>query len=106
MTAFNEGTPSRTATSKAKDVLLRALEQVEKAEEELGEEADRADLVVVYSIGRDDEGDGAWHEVGGWACTAGPKWMHAAMLRRAADAHDDAARSVNDGEEDDGDDDD
>lgn len=86
-----------TAISKAKDTLLRALEQLERAEEDLGGEPERVDLVVVYSIGLDHEGDGAWHEVGGWASTAGPKWLHAAMLRRAADAQDDQARAVDDG---------
>lgn len=85
-----------SAIARAKDTLLRALDQLEQAEHDLGGEPERVDLVVVYSIGLDHEGDGAWHEVGGWAATAGPKWLHAAMLRRAADAQDDAARAVDD----------
>lgn len=85
-----------SAINRAKDTLLRALEQLEKAEEDLGTEPERVDLCVVYSIGYDDQGDGAWHEVGGWASTSGPKWLHAAMLRRAADAQDEAARAVDD----------
>ena len=64
---------------------------------QLGGAADRVDLVVIYSVGRDG-GDEAWHEIGGWACTAGPKWAHAALLRRAADAQDDAARAEDDDE--------
>lgn len=80
-----------TAIDKAKDTLLRALDQLEQAEQDLEGEPDRVDLVVVYSIGRDHQGDGAWHEVGGWASTSGPQWLHAAMLRRAADAFDEEA---------------
>lgn len=61
-------------------------DQLEKAEQTLEGEPDRVDLVVVYSIGRDPVGDDAWHEVGGWAATAGPKWVHAALLDRCAEA--------------------
>jgi hypothetical protein len=80
----------------ARSTLLRALDQLGKASDELGGPADRADLVVIYSVGRHDEDDGAWHEVGGWSSTAGPKWLHAALLRRAADANDDAVSAVDD----------
>lgn len=90
-----------SATAKAKDTLLRALDQLEQAEQDLGAEPERVDLVVIYSIGYDDSGDGAYHEVGGWASTSGPKWLHAAMLRRAADAQDAGARAVDDGDEED-----
>ena len=83
------------AIDEARATLLRALEEIDTAEGELEGEADRCDLVVVYSVGRSGT-DGAWHEVGGWASTAGPKWIHAALLRRAANAHDDAAESVDD----------
>jgi hypothetical protein len=83
------------AVDSAKATLLRALDELEAAEGELDGTPDRVDLVVVYSIGSEQEGAG-WHEIGGWASTAGPKWMHAAMLRRAADAQDDAARAVDD----------
>ena len=78
------------AVDEAKAALLRALEQLEEAETELGGPAERVDLVVVYSVGRKD-GEEAWHDIGGWACTAGPKWLHAALLHRAADAWDTAA---------------
>lgn len=93
-----------SAVSAAKDTLLRALDQLERAEQDLDAEPTRVDLVVVYSIGCELDGDGAWHEVGGWSSTAGPKWLHAAMLRRAADAQDVAARAVDDGDEDEDDD--
>ncbi len=85
-----------SAISAAKDTLLRALDQLEGAEGDLGAEPTRVDLVVVYSIGRETDDDGAWHQVGGWSSTAGPKWLHAAMLRRAADAQDYEARAVDD----------
>lgn len=90
-----------SAAQAARETLLRALDELDAAETDLGGTADRVDLVVTYSIGRELE-DGAWHEVGGWAATSGPKWMHAAMLRRAADAQDDAARALDDDEDDDG----
>lgn len=83
----------------ARATLLRALEQLDNAEAELGGAIERCDLVVVYALGRREE-DG-WHDVGGWASTGGPKWLHAALLRRAADANDDAAVAVDDDEEDD-----
>lgn len=86
--------------AKAKAALLRALDQLEQAEADLGSEPDRVDLVVIYTIGRDD-GD-AWDGISGWSSTAGPKWLHAAMLRRAADALEDADRAVDDEPEDDG----
>jgi hypothetical protein len=87
-----------TAIDEARAALMRALEQLEDAEGSLDGETERCDLVVVYSIGREAD-DGAWDEVGGWSSTAGPKWIHAALLRRAADAHDDAARAVDDDDE-------
>jgi hypothetical protein len=83
----------------ARATLLRALEELETAAGKLEGELERADVVVIYSVGRSDaEDDGAWHEVGGWASTGGPKWLHAAMCRRAADAQDDAAREIDDDE--------
>jgi hypothetical protein len=72
------------SVGKAKATLLRALDQLERAEQDLAAEPERVDLIVVYSIGFDDEGDGVWHEVGGWAATAGPKWLHAALLDRCS----------------------
>ena len=91
------------AIDEARAALLRALEQLDNAEQDLDAEPDRVDLVVVYSMGCKPDDDGAWHEIGGWASTAGPKWLHAAMLRRAADAQDDAARAVDDEPDEDGD---
>lgn len=88
-----------TAIDEARAALLRALEQLEGAESDLDGEAERCDLVVVYSVGRRDGEDGAWHEIGGWSSTAGPKWLHAALLRRAADANDEAVISVDDEDE-------
>ena len=73
-----------TAMGEARATLLRALDELESAESDLEHPPDRADLVVIYSIGCDT--DAGWHEIGGWASTGGPRWMHAAMLRRAADA--------------------
>jgi hypothetical protein len=85
----------------ARATLLRALDELGKATDELDGPAERADVVVIYSVGRSAPDDGrAWHEVGGWACPSGPKWVHAALLRRAADAQDDAARAVDDEGED------
>lgn len=85
-----------SAIDDARATLLRALDELEQAEVELDGPAERVDVVVVYSVGRDTDDGTGWAEVGGWACTAGPKWAHAALMRRAADATDDAARAVDD----------
>lgn len=77
-----------SAIEGAKATLLRTLEALEGAEENLGAVPERVDLVVIYSIGHVAEDDGSWEEVGGWSATPGPKWMHAAMLARAAEAFD------------------
>jgi hypothetical protein len=90
-----------TEIAHARATLLRALESIDAAEGDLGGKAERCDLVVVYSVGRREDGDGAWHDVGGWASTPGPKWVHAALLRRAADANDDASYAVDDEPDDD-----
>lgn len=82
----------------AKATLLRALEQLDEAEGDLDAEFDMLSLCVVYSGGRDLE-DGGWHEIGGWVKTSGPLWLHAAMLRRAADALDAEVRDVEDEDE-------
>jgi hypothetical protein len=84
------------AIDEARATLLRVLDELEQAERTLDGAPERVDVAVVYSLGRADGDDGAWHEVGGWACTAGPKWLHAALLRRAADAQNDAAVAVDD----------
>jgi hypothetical protein len=85
-----------TPVDDARAALLRALDELGQATEELGGPAERADVVVIYSIGRSADDENAWHEVGGWASTGGPKWLHAAMCRRAADAQDEAARAIDD----------
>ena len=91
------------AIAKAKDTLLRALEQLEGAESDLDASPDRVDLIVVYSIGS-DKGDGAWHEVGGWSSTAAPKWLFAALLERAATAFKDDSEPYAQDDEDEPDD--
>jgi hypothetical protein len=93
------------SVSKAKATLLRALEQLEKAEGDLDAEPARVDLVVVYSVGYEHNGGGSWHEVAGWASTAGPKWLHAALLRRAATSLDAAGVAIDDEPDTDGPDD-
>lgn len=87
----------KSCTEDAKATLLRALEQLERAEHDLEGAPERVDLVVIYSMGRPDGEDG-WTEVSGWASTTGPKWIHAALLTRAADAVADAAQAVDDDE--------
>jgi hypothetical protein len=75
-----------TPIQRAKDTLLRALDQLDEAETDLGGLPEYVELVVVYSIGLVQGEDGAFHEVGGWSATPGPHWSQAAMLRRAATA--------------------
>jgi hypothetical protein len=89
------------SVSKAKATLLRALDQLERAEGDLGTEPERVDLIVVYSIGYDDTGDGAWQEVGGWSSTPGPKWLHAALLDRCARSFREASEPYAQDDEDD-----
>lgn len=79
----------------AKATLLRALEQIERAEADLGEGGEVRYLCVVYSATKRLDDD-ATHEVGGWVNTSDPLWLHAAMLRRAADALDKDARTDDD----------
>lgn len=67
--------------SEAKQVLLRALDEIEKVEEEM--DAEVWALCVVYSVVKQEEGQ--THENGGWSATGEPAWATAAMLRRAAD---------------------
>lgn len=83
----------------AKATLLRALEQIEQAEGDLENPPTAAFLNVTYSIGVSTEDNGAWHEVGGWVNTGDPLWLHAAMLRRCADALDDQAREPDEDDE-------
>ena len=88
-----------SAINKAKAILLTALDQLEQAEQSLGQEPERVDLIVIYEIGRDTPT--AWESISGWASTPGPKWMHSAMLQRAADAQHDAASAIDNEPEDD-----
>jgi hypothetical protein len=96
-----------SAIHKAKDTLLRALDQLERAERDLEGEAEQVHLIVTYELGR-EASDGAWHSIGGWAATSGPKWLHVALLERSAAAQrevDVAVDDFDDGEEGDGQDD-
>jgi hypothetical protein len=82
----------------ARSALLGALDELDQAQQELSGSVERVELVCIYSIGRNvAEG---WEEIGGWASTPGPKWLHAAMLRRAADAVDAAIVAVDDEDDD------
>jgi hypothetical protein len=92
------------AIADARSTLLRAVDELEQAEAALDGVLERVDLVVVYSAGRDVPGDPeALHEYAGWSCTSGPKWVHAALLRRAAEAFDAGAVAVDDEDDDDDD---
>jgi hypothetical protein len=88
-----------TPLAQAKDALLRALEQLERAEDEIGGPAERVDLVVVFSAGR-EVGD-RWEAYDGWSVTAGPKWVHVALLDRTAQGLDNPVGALDD-EDDDG----
>ena len=88
------------ATADARATLLRVIDELDVSVRALGAPPERVDLIVVYSIGRSAPEDAeAWYEAGGWACTSGPKWAHAALLRRAADAFDAGALAVDDGDD-------
>jgi hypothetical protein len=93
---MNDTQPS--AIDQAKATLLSALDQLEQAEHDLEGQPDRVDLVVTYSMGR-DLGEGEWAEVGGWASTPGPKWLHATLLRRAANAQEEASYAQDEADE-------
>jgi hypothetical protein len=80
--------------AKARATLLRALEQLDAAQGELGAKPDRVDLVVVYSLGFD--GPGGWHHISGWVASPGPKWSHLSLLEHAADAHESAMGTIDD----------
>lgn len=92
-----------TPFQRAKDTLLNGLEQLQRAEEELGDlEVERVHCIITYEVGAvDPDDDNAWHSIGGWASTPGSKWEHAALLRRAAEAQEDSDRPVakDDGED-------
>lgn len=76
----------------ARSTLLRALEELDRAREELDGPPARVDLMVIYSLGRREEG--GWREIEGYSTTGGPMWVHATMLRRAAEAHEESVRIV------------
>jgi hypothetical protein len=73
-----------SALDEARAALMRALEQIDGAKERLGEEPDDVILVIAYTVVK-HEGDGRSREIGGWAATPAPAWVHAALLRYAAD---------------------
>lgn len=82
---------------KAKAALLRVLEQLDRAVEDLGVQPDRVDLVVVYDLGY-DAGEEGWHDVGGWVATPSPSWAQESLLRHAARVHRSAMYAVDDDE--------
>ena len=84
-----------SGSADARATLLRALEQIEEAERDLGDGGEVRYLCVVYSATK-DLGDDGTHEVGGWVNTSEPLWLHAAMLRRCADSLDVSARDEDD----------
>lgn len=69
--------------SEAKQTLLRALESIEEAEEEM--DAEVQFLCVTYEMHRRTEQGNIAHS-GGWNHSDAPEWVIAAMLRRTADA--------------------
>lgn len=83
--------------SEAKQVLLRALDSIGEIEEEM--EAEVRHVAVVYSVYKQDE-DGTIGDNGGWNHSAEPAWLIGAMLRRGADAIEDATEPAIDEEED------
>lgn len=82
--------------SDAKQTLLAALDSIGEIEEEL--DAEVRHVAVVYSVYKREE-DGSIHESGGWNHSSDPAWLTAAMLRRGADAIEDAPESADDDED-------
>lgn len=70
------------ALSDARQTLLRALDQIDEIETEMGGKVWA--LCVCYSVTR-VHGDGSVEENGGWSATSEPAWVTAALLRRAAE---------------------
>lgn len=83
--------------SEAKYVLLSALESIGEIEEEM--DAEVRHVAVVYSVHKKDE-DGCIREQGGWNHSSDPDWLIGAMLRRGADAVEDARGSAEADDED------
>ncbi len=84
------------ALSDAKQVLLRALDSITEIEQEM--DAEVRHVAVVYSVYKEDE-DGRIHEDGGWNHSPDPAWLIGAMLRRGADAVEDATEPDEDDED-------
>lgn len=68
--------------SEAKQTLLRALDSIEKVEEETGSIVQH--IAVVWAVWRDE--DGVIHDNSGWNHSTAPAWLIASMLRNGADA--------------------
>ncbi len=85
-----------TALSEAKQVLLSALDSINEIEKEM--DAEVRHVAVVYSVHKKGE-DGTIHEQGGWNHSSDPDWLIGAMLRRGADAVEDARRPAEDDED-------
>lgn len=71
------------ALSEAKQTLLRALESIEEAEQDM--DAEVSFLAVTYEMHRRTDEGNIMHS-GGWNHSDAPDWVIAAMLRRTADA--------------------
>jgi hypothetical protein len=71
----------QAAPSDARQTLLRALDQIDEIEEEMGGKVWA--LCVCYSVTKIHQ-DGSVEENGGWSATSEPAFVTAAMLRRAA----------------------
>lgn len=71
--------------SEGKQTLLRALESIEEAEQDM--DAEVSFLAVVYEIHSRTEKGNIAHS-GGWNHSDAPDWVISAMLRRTADAID------------------
>lgn len=88
----------QAAPSDARQTLLRALDQIDEIESEMG--GNVWALCVVYSVTRVHD-DGFVEENGGWSATSEPAWVTGALLRRAAESVEDSPRpySADDDEE-------
>jgi hypothetical protein len=84
-----------SALSEAKQVLLSALDSINEIEKEM--DAEVRHVAVVYSVYKEE--DGAIHDNGGWNHSSAPAWLIGAMLRRGADAIEDATESAEDDED-------
>ncbi len=84
------------ALSEAKQVLLSALDSINEIEQEM--DAEVKHVAVVYSVYKQDE-DGSIYDKGGWNHSSEPAWLIGAMLRRGADAIEDATESTEEDED-------